>query len=165
MIDVTELDLPETMRTEFPDVSNMMFFKLFITPDEGIYKNATFEFDITISNNYPHVPPKVKCINKIYHPNIDLEGNVCLNILRDDWNPVLNLQSVIVGLQFLFLEPNPDDPLNKEAAEELRKDHKQFARDVVMCLQGVPLREFLRLSFLWRPLTCSTGGVRFDKLI
>lgn len=38
---------------------------------------------------------------------------MCLNILREDWKPVLNLTSVMVGLQYLFLEPNPDDPLNK----------------------------------------------------
>lgn len=38
---------------------------------------------------------------------------MCLNILREDWNPILNLNSVIVGLQFLFLDPNADDPLNK----------------------------------------------------
>ena len=42
-----------------------------------------------------------------------MEGNVCLNILREDWKPVLNLNSVMVGLQYLFLEPNADDPLNK----------------------------------------------------
>ena len=50
---------------------------------------------------------------KIYHPNIDLSGKICLNILREDWKPVLNLNSIMIGLQFLFLEPNPDDPLNK----------------------------------------------------
>ena len=53
------------------------------------------------------------CSFQIYHPNVDLEGNVCLNILREDWKPVLNLNSVMVGLQYLFLEPNADDPLNK----------------------------------------------------
>ena len=53
--------------------------------------------------------------SQIYHPNIDLEGNVCLNILREDWKPVLNINSIIVGLQYLFLEPNADDPLNKGA--------------------------------------------------
>ncbi len=56
---------------------------------------------------------QVKCEQKIYHPNIDLEGNVCLNILREDWKPVLTINSVVYGLQYLFLEPNPDDPLNK----------------------------------------------------
>jgi ubiquitin-protein ligase len=52
-------------------------------------------------------------VSQIYHPNVDLEGNVCLNILREDWKPVLNLNSIMVGLQYLFLEPNADDPLNK----------------------------------------------------
>ena len=40
---------------------------------------------------------------QVYHPNIDLEGNVCLNILREDWKPVLSINSVIYGLHYLFL--------------------------------------------------------------
>ena len=100
----------------------------------GMYKGGSFTFSFNINTNYPHEPPKVKCVPKvsrisrnfyepavlihtldvqIYHPNVDLEGNVCLNILREDWKPVLNLNSVMVGLQYLFLEPNADDPLNK----------------------------------------------------
>lgn len=38
---------------------------------------------------------------------------MCLNILREDWKPVLDINSVIYGLIYLFYEPNPDDPLNK----------------------------------------------------
>ena len=83
-----------------------------------MYKGGEFTFSFAINTNYPHEPPKVKCIPKvlllsisvlvriemltachqIYHPNVDLEGNVCLNILREDWKPVLNLTSVMVGL-------------------------------------------------------------------
>ena len=40
---------------------------------------------------------------QVFHPNIDLEGNVCLNILREDWKPVLSINSVLYGLQYLFL--------------------------------------------------------------
>jgi Ubiquitin-conjugating enzyme len=57
--------------------------------------------------------PLISWASQIYHPNIDIQGNVCLNILREDWKPVLNLNAIMVGLQYLFLEPNPDDPLNK----------------------------------------------------
>jgi ubiquitin-protein ligase len=64
-----------------------------------MYKGGSFRFKFAINSNFPHEPPKVKCTQKIYHPNIDLEGNVCLNILREDWKPVLNLNAVIVGLQ------------------------------------------------------------------
>lgn len=68
----------------------------------GMYKGGSFKFTFAINSNFPHEPPKVKCTHKIYHPNIDLEGNVCLNILREDWKPVLNLNAVIVGLQVRF---------------------------------------------------------------
>ena len=80
---------------------------------------------------------------------------MCLNILREDWKPVLNLNSVMVGLQYLFLEPNADDPLNKgtytgfstfacfadvflhlEAAEDLRRDRETFLRNVKSSLRG-----------------------------
>lgn len=101
------------MKTHFADPDNLLNFELFIEPDEGLYRGGNFHFTVAINNNYPHDPPKVKCIQTIYHPNIDLEGNVCLNILREDWKPVLNLHAVMIGLQFLFLEPNTSDPLNK----------------------------------------------------
>lgn len=111
--DLTELSLPATMKTTFKDPEDLLNFELTIKPDEGMYKGGAFNFTFSINSNYPHDPPKVKCTQKIYHPNIDLAGNVCLNILREDWKPVLNLNSVMVGLQFLFIEPNPADPLNK----------------------------------------------------
>ena len=138
-----------------------------------MYRGGAFVFSFTINNNYPHEPPKVKCTQtvrvsvslpynvliatKIYHPNVDLEGNVCLNILREDWKPVLNLNSVMVGLQYLFLEPNADDPLNKgrrtrpvctilcvdetaEAAEELRKNRDMFTQNVKSSMRGVQIK-------------------------
>lgn len=46
---------------------------------------------------------RVTFVVQVFHPNIDLDGNICLNILREDWKPVLSINSVIYGLQFLFL--------------------------------------------------------------
>ena len=97
--DLSELSLGSTMRTEFPKPDDILNFTLTIEPDEGMYKGGFFNFSFAINQNFPHDPPKVKCTQTIYHPNIDLEGNVCLNILREDWKPVLNLNAVIVGLQ------------------------------------------------------------------
>ncbi|NXC78621.1 UBC12 enzyme, partial [Anhinga anhinga] len=69
----------------------------------GFYKGGKFVFSFKVGQGYPHDPPKVKCETMVYHPNIDLEGNVCLNILREDWKPVLTINSIIYGLQYLFL--------------------------------------------------------------
>lgn len=170
--DLAELEgtLGRTMRTSFPNPDDILNFTLTIEPDEGMYKGGSFHFNFAINQNFPHDPPKVKCTQKIYHPNIDLEGNVCLNILREDWKPVLNLNAVIVGLQvrlrfgglvyegvgghgawqgteqrtmansyglqFLFLEPNASDPLNKEAAEDLRSNREGFKRNVRTSMSG-----------------------------
>ncbi|KAJ3107234.1 NEDD8-conjugating protein ubc12 [Phlyctochytrium planicorne] len=130
------VDLPKNMELDFPNPDDVFNFFVSIKPDEGFYRGGMFKFNFKISTNYPHEPPKVLCTQKIYHPNIDLEGNVCLNILREDWKPVLNLNSVLVGLQYLFLEPNADDPLNKVAAEVLRSDRKTFESYVTRSMRG-----------------------------
>ncbi|NXP41426.1 UBC12 enzyme, partial [Leiothrix lutea] len=67
--DINELNLPKTCEIDFSDQDDLLHFRLLICPDE-------------VGQGYPHDPPKVKCETMVYHPNIDLEGNVCLNILR-----------------------------------------------------------------------------------
>merc|ERR1712156_839588 len=134
--DINELELPKTCRTEFPDPDDLLNFRLIIAPDEGFYRNGRFSFNFKIGPSYPHEPPKVKCVTKIYHPNIDLDGNVCLNILREDWKLVLTINSIVYGLQYLFLEPNPDDPLNKEAAQEMQLNRSTFERNVKNSMRG-----------------------------
>jgi ubiquitin-conjugating enzyme E2 M len=96
-----------------------------VTPDSGYWQGAKYVFNFAVPPSYPHEPPKVTCRNKIYHPNINLQGNVCLNILREDWKPVLDINAVIYGLIYLFYDPNPDDPLNREAADLYRNDRAQ----------------------------------------
>nr|GMD84833.1 NEDD8-conjugating enzyme Ubc12 [Ipomoea batatas] len=73
---------------------------------------------------------------EVYHPNIDLEGNVCLNILREDWKPVLNINTVIYGLYHLFTDPNHEDPLNSDAAAVLRDNPKLFESNVRRAMAG-----------------------------
>uniref|UniRef100_A0A914WJ04 E2 NEDD8-conjugating enzyme n=1 Tax=Plectus sambesii TaxID=2011161 RepID=A0A914WJ04_9BILA len=134
--DMTELHLPKTCHLEVPDPNDLLHFTLSIAPDEGFYRGGIFTFDFKVGPGYPHDAPKVKCLTSVYHPNIDLEGNVCLNILREDWKPVLTISSIVYGLQYLFLEPNPEDPLNKEAAEVLQSNRKQFEQNVQRAMRG-----------------------------
>tara|TARA_B110000285_G_scaffold12113_1_gene12021 strand:- start:27 stop:413 length:387 start_codon:yes stop_codon:yes gene_type:complete len=108
-----------------------------LTAQDGcIWQGGKYIFSIEVPNNYPFAPPKCKLQTPIYHPNIDLEGNVCLNILREDWKPVLGVNSVILGLIFLFIEPNPNDPLNHEAAKHMRENPNGFVQQVKKTLKG-----------------------------
>jgi ubiquitin-conjugating enzyme E2 C len=53
----------------------------------------------------------------MYHPNVDTHGNICLDILKEKWSAVYNVQTVLLSLQSLLGEPNNDSPLNLAAAE------------------------------------------------
>ncbi|KAL0643558.1 hypothetical protein Bca4012_041848 [Brassica carinata] len=135
--DITELNLPKSCSISFPNGKNdLMNFEVTIKPDDGYYLGGKFVFTFQVSPVYPHEAPKVKCKTKVYHPNIDLEGNVCLNILREDWKPVLNINTVIYGLFHLFTEPNHEDPLNHDAAAVLRDNPKQFEANVKRAMYG-----------------------------
>lgn len=134
--DIAEMDDIPGAEIDFPDVNSVMFFTVDISPSDGLYKGATFRFEVSVPNKYPYEPPKAQCKTLLYHPNIDWEGHVCLNILRADWMPVLNLGSVVFGLMYLFLEPNPDDPLNKEAAQLMIDRPEEFKRNVSKTLRG-----------------------------
>ena len=119
------------------DEKDIMNFKVIITPDkESWWYGESYTFTISIPSNYNYVPPKVHCETRVYHPNIDLSGNVCLNILRKDWNPVLNVSAVIVGLNYLFLEPEPNDPLNHDAAATMRDNIDLFVKNVKNSVKG-----------------------------
>lgn len=68
--------------------------------------------------SFSSCPPAGRC-RQVYHPNIDLEGKICLNILREDWKPVLSVSSVIYGLNFLFLVGQPSQTISQSTFDAL----------------------------------------------
>jgi ubiquitin-conjugating enzyme E2 M len=117
--------------------NDILNFSIIYTPEKDSYwYPGEYQFSFKIPDDYPFSPPKVLCLTKIFHPNIDLKGNVCLNILKEDWKPTLNMSAVAAGVYFLFYDPNPKDPLNHEAAEIMRDDLKKFIDKVKISLKG-----------------------------
>ena len=133
--DLSEIDIPP-----FVTLNQVETKKIDLVIDlatmESIWQGGKYNFTLEIPNDYPHKAPKAHLLTPIYHPNIDLDGNVCLNILRDDWSAVGDINLVVNGLIFLFLEPNPDDPLNHEAAAEFRNNIARFKQNVTRTLRG-----------------------------
>ena len=138
--DVQELDGGEVAKVTFPDTQNLKIMNCSITPDNGFWEGATYNFTIDVPDDYPHKAPLCTLKEKIYHPNIDLEGKVCINILRADWKPVLDINAVIYGLIFLLNTPNGNDPLNKEAARHFRENPTSFKEAVRTSLRGGTVR-------------------------
>ncbi|KAM3144488.1 hypothetical protein pb186bvf_003357 [Paramecium bursaria] len=100
-----------------PDPQNFKHFYVKITgPPNTPYDGGSFDAELLLPDDYPMSPPKVVFNTKIYHPNIDNLGRICLDILKDKWSPALQIRSVLLSIQVLLSSPNPDDPLNNEAA-------------------------------------------------
>jgi len=70
------------------------------------------------------VPPKVLFRTKIYHPNIDKLGRICLDILKNKWSPALQIRSVLLSIQALMSLPNLDDPLDQEIADHWKANQE-----------------------------------------
>jgi len=139
--EVADLDPDATpgVEVKWPNMKDLLNFEVTVIPQDGLYQKAKFKFNVAVPKGYPHNPPTVTCETRVYHPNIDLNGRVCLNILRAEWNPCLGVSHVLMGLMTLFLEPNPDDPLNLEAADLMVKNPSQFKDNVYKSLRGAYL--------------------------
>ncbi len=120
-----------------PSPDNDLFsFTVAITAEDGYWKGGTFSFRFDIPPTYPFKAPKIKCVEKVYHPNVDSEGNVCLSLLREDYSPALSLEHFVQGLLFILYNPNFADPLEESISMLYQTNPKQFVRNVKESLRG-----------------------------
>lgn len=95
-------------------------------PEDTPYFGGIFSLDIHFPTDYPFKAPKMNFITKIYHPNINAAGSICVDILRENWSPALTISKVLLSVSSLLNDPNPNDPLDVEIADQYKNNKKLF---------------------------------------
>ena len=97
-----------------------------IGPTETPYEGGVFHLKMVFPTDYPFKAPSVTFTTRIYHPNINDNGSICLDILKDQWSPVLTVSKLLLSICSLLNEPNPNDPLMPSIANLYKTNREQF---------------------------------------
>ena len=99
-------------------------------PDESPYAGGVFFLNIHFPADYPFKPPKVQFTTKIYHCNVNSSGQICLDILQNQWSPIYDISAILTSIQSLLCDPNPNSPANSEAARLYQENRREYERKV-----------------------------------
>ncbi|KAI1392083.1 ubiquitin-conjugating enzyme E2 35 [Hypoxylon trugodes] len=109
-----------------PHEDNLRYFDVEIHgPSGSPYEGGVFKLELFLTDDYPMVPPKIRFLTKIYHPNVDKLGRICLDVLKNNWSPALQIRTILLSIQALLGAPNPDDPLAADVAKSWKEDENK----------------------------------------
>lgn len=95
-------------------------------PRDTPWEGGIFHLRISLGETYPHLPPRVSFLTKILHPNVDIYGIVCIDLLYPDmWAPLLTLEKILLLIILLLNEPNFELPIEGRMPKDWTSDEEE----------------------------------------
>jgi len=116
------------------DTNIMVWQAVIFGPDDTPWEGGTFKLVLEFTEDYPNKAPQVRFITKMFHPNIYNDGQICLDILQNQWSPIYDISAILTSIQSLLCDPNPASPANSEASRlynENRREYNRRVREIV----------------------------------
>ncbi|KAL3807376.1 hypothetical protein ACHAXA_009828 [Cyclostephanos tholiformis] len=116
------------------DTNIMLWQAVIFGPDDTPWEGGTFKLVLEFTEDYPNKAPSVRFLTKMFHPNIYNDGQICLDILQNQWSPIYDISAILTSIQSLLCDPNPASPANSEASRlynENRREYNRRVREIV----------------------------------
>ncbi|KAK8659156.1 hypothetical protein V6N13_029366 [Hibiscus sabdariffa] len=115
-----------------PQKNNILHWDAIIQgPKKSPWEGGSFKLTLQFPEDYPNKPPTGRFISPMFHPNIDAkDGRIFIDILRDEWRPIYNVESVLISIQSLLCDPNPNSPANEEAAKLFIENKREYNKRI-----------------------------------
>ncbi|KAL2867887.1 E2 SUMO-conjugating protein UBC9 [Aspergillus lucknowensis] len=107
---------------------------------QTLWEGGLFKLDVIFPDEYPTKPPKCKFVPPLFHPNVYPSGTVCLSILNEDeaWKPAITIKQILLGIQDLLNDPNPESPAQAEAYNLYKRDRPAYEKRVRQVVKENP---------------------------
>ncbi|KAB8606221.1 hypothetical protein FH972_025852 [Carpinus fangiana] len=108
--------------------------------ENTIWEHGLFKLTVTFPDEYPTKPPKCKFSPALFHPNVYPSGTVCLSILNEEeaWKPAITLKDILIGIQSLLDEPNPESPAQADAYTLFKRDPEAYKKKIRQVVKDNP---------------------------
>nr|XP_015304404.2 ubiquitin-conjugating enzyme E2 C-like [Macaca fascicularis] len=95
----------------FPESDNLFKWVGTIHRAAGtVYEDLRYKLSLEFPGGYPYNAPTVKFLTPCYHPSVDTQGSICLDILKDKWSALYDVRTILLSIQSLLGKPNIEVP-------------------------------------------------------